>query len=366
MTRRRLLLLAAAAVLAAGIGAAAAWRAWTAGWTPHPGATTAEVRIPAGAGAGAVADTLRFHGLLRNRATFVLGARLTRADRRLRAGLFAVPPGLSPRELLQLLTAGPMVPVRITLPEGEDAPGLAAIVARELDVPAGRFLAAADSCARAGLIAAGLMTETAAAAYDAELEAAAADYPRGFHWCEGYLMPETYHFAEGTGAEAAAAAIVGKQISLLIELREGGGGDGPLDRLTVHQTVTLASLVEAESRLDRERPLVAAVYWNRLRSGRRLEADPTVAYLLDKRGRRLYYKDLQTESPYNTYRAAGLPPGPIGNPGRASLVAAIAPDPGCDALYFVADGEGGHVFSRTYAEHERAVREFRRRRDGGR
>ena len=97
-------------------------------------------------------------------------------------------------------------------------------------------------------------------------------------------------------------------------------------------------------------------------SGGRLEADPTVAYILRKKGQRLYYRDLETDSPYNTYRNAGLPPGPIANPGLAALEAAARPDTASDDLFFVSDGAGGHVFSRTAAEHERAVREFRRKR----
>ena len=129
--------------------------------------------------------------------------------------------------------------------------------------------------------------------------------------------------------------------------------------------LTLASVVEAEARLDTERTLVAAVYSNRLAHNWRLEADPTVAFILEKKGSRLYYKDLKVDSPYNTYVYRGLPPGPIGSPGMAALQAAARPDPGCDAMYFVSDGVGGHVFSRTLQEHEEAVRRFRRIRAEG-
>ena len=132
----------------------------------------------------------------------------------------------------------------------------------------------------------------------------------------------------------------------------------------------MASIVEAEARRDDERGRIAAVYANRLAASRRLEADPTVAYVLDKKGQRLFYRDLEVDSDWNTYRRQGLPPGPIGSPGEASLQAAARPDPACDALYFVSDGADGHVFSRTAREHEEAVRRFRRlraeaRRDGG-
>ncbi len=105
--------------------------------------------------------------------------------------------------------------------------------------------------------------------------------------------------------------------------------------------LTLASIVEAEARQQDERPLISAVYSNRLRRNWRLEADPTVAYILEKRGKRMFFRDLEVDSPYNAYRWRGLPPGPIGNPGLASLLAAAVPDSTCDAMYFVSDGEGG-------------------------
>jgi len=342
------------------------WLAWTTGWDPAPGRESPRiVRVPRGAGAEATADTLVANGLLQRRRAFVWGARLSGADRKLRAGKYSVPFGLSPRELLRVLVAGRAVPVKVTLPEGLDAASIAGIVARELGCDAERFLVAADSLVAVELIERELTTPTAADAYAVSLQAAASRGDRDFHRCEGYLRPDTYHFAEGTTAAAAAAVIVGQGLdSLAVMLAElvAEPPEGPAASLTPHQLVTLASLVEAEARIESERPLVAAVYWNRLQTGRLLEADPTVAYLLGKRGRRLYYKDLEIDSEWNTYRRRGLPPGPIGNPGAASLRAALHPDPNCDALYFVADGEGGHVFSLTYAEHLRAVDRYRRQR----
>ena len=127
-----------------------------------------------------------------------------------------------------------------------------------------------------------------------------------------------------------------------------------------HGLLTLASIVEAETRLEQERALVAAVYANRLREGWRLEADPTVAFALDRKGKRLYHRHLEVDSAFNTYRRSGLPLGPIGNPGPAAMAAAAAPDSLCQAMFFVADGHGGHVFSRTAAEHRKAAEQFRR------
>src|SRR5690606_4506736 len=126
-----------------------------------------------------------------------------------------------------------------------------------------------------------------------------------------------------------------------------------------HDLVTLASIVEAETPLSAEKPRVAAVYWNRLHNGWKLQADPTVRYGLGHWGERVYYKHLDMDTPYNTYLHAGLPPGPIGSPGEEALAAVLAPLTPCDDFYFVASGRGGHVFSRTKAEHDRAVRAAR-------
>jgi UPF0755 protein len=127
--------------------------------------------------------------------------------------------------------------------------------------------------------------------------------------------------------------------------------------MTLHQVVTLASIIEGEAMVDAERPLISAVYHNRLRLHMPLQADPTIQYLVPGRGRRLLKSDLSIDSPYNTYLYPGLPPGPVNNPGMASIVAALHPAP-VDYLYFVARGDGGHVFSRTLGEHLRAKARF--------
>ena len=139
---------------------------------------------------------------------------------------------------------------------------------------------------------------------------------------------------------------------------------GMLDRaraigLSRRELLTLASIVQAETRLPEELPLVSAVYHNRLRRGMRLEADPTVAYAKGGYRGRLYYKDLEIDSPYNTYRYAGLPPGPVCAVGEAAIRAALYPDSACNAIYFVAEGNGGHIFSLTLQDHLAAVRRVR-------
>lgn len=174
---------------------------------------------------------------------------------------------------------------------------------------------------------------------------------------EGYLFPDTYRLTPGTSPEAIARLMVQN-------FRKNFG-----DRLAyistglpVHQTVTLASIVETEAKLAEERPVIASVYLNRIRRGMLLQADPTVIYAMKLEGRwdgNIRKEDLQAESPYNTYRTRGLPPGPIANPGLASLEAAANPA-STDFLYFVSRNDGSHVFSRTLAEHNRNVQEYQR------
>jgi len=130
-------------------------------------------------------------------------------------------------------------------------------------------------------------------------------------------------------------------------------------KMTIGQVLTMASIVEGETVLDRERPIIAGLYYNRLHRGMKLEADPTIQYIIPDGPRRLFYNDLRIDSPYNTYKKYGLPPGPINNPGRKSILAALYPARH-NYLYFVADGLGGHRFARTYEEHLRNVRAYRR------
>jgi UPF0755 protein len=201
------------------------------------------------------------------------------------------------------------------------------------------------------------------AALIADLDPAAADL-------EGYLFPETYALPRGTTAAAVVAQMVdGFKDALTPEIRSDAAAAG----LSIRELVTLASLVEKETGSAPERPLVAAVYANRMRIGMGMQADPTVIYALQKAGRydgNLRRDDLQFDSPYNTYRYAGLPPGPIAAPGQASLAAAADPAE-VDYLYFVSRNDGTHVFASTLAEHNRNVQTwqrdyFRQRRENAR
>ena len=173
---------------------------------------------------------------------------------------------------------------------------------------------------------------------------------------EGYLYPETYYFFEGENVKSV--------IKRLVKEYKYFWTDSNITKassisLTQHQILTLASIIEGEAIYDSERPIISAVYHNRLKRGMRLQADPTVQYIIKDGPRRLLNKDLRIKSPYNTYLYEGLPPGPINSPGFQSLSAALYPDEN-DYLYFVAKGDGYHTFSKNEKEHERAKRAFQR------
>jgi UPF0755 protein len=259
-------------------------------------------------------------------------ARLARKDRALKPGTYVLARNMSWGELIDALTAGRGLVHTFTLPEGYSIADMAATIAAATGVPAESVLVAArDSALRQSV---GAVTPT----------------------LEGYLFPDTYTFPAGTSARSIVAALVRRfqdiwqpewdaQLSTLA--------------LTRHELVTLASIVEKEARKAEERPVIAAVYLNRLRRGMRLQADPTVVYALGQRVDRVLYRHLEIDSRYNTYRYSGLPPGPIASPGAASLEAALKPAK-VPFLYFVAHPDGHHEFRTTFAEHSAAIRAVRR------
>lgn len=283
----------------------------------------------------AVSERLAACNLIPALAPLALWARLTGSDRQIQAGCYDLSPAASPLEVLATLCQGRVVLARVTLPEGLTAWQTLEVCAGELDVPHAEL----QACARdEAWLARQRLPETGV---------------------EGYLFPETYHFAPGVGAVEVLDALVGefwRRFDMRRQARAVEIG------WSVARVVTLASIIEAEVTDPAERRRVAAVYHNRLAAGWRLEADPTVAYAVRRPGRRLTRADLAVDSPYNTYRHYGLPPGPICSPGLASLDAALWPLENCRDRFFVARGDGTHVFSSTLEAHRRAVREMRRRR----
>jgi UPF0755 protein len=303
--------------------------------TPEPGPPV-RVTIPHGSSFSAVRDTLSNRGLLGSSTWFHLLARARGIDRALKPGVYDMTPGTSAWALLDILTRGEGVMVRFTVPEGLRLREIAALAEERLAIPADSFLRAAADPALLARLGPALGS------------------------AEGYLAPETYTLP----ALTTAAELVAAMADQFLAGWDPTWDDSILARgLTRHQAVTLASIVEGEAKTEGERPMIARVYLNRLKIGMPLQADPTVQYALaESRGARtgrILFKDLEIDSPYNTYRRSGLPPGPIGAPGRRSLEAVMAPADG-PWLYFVARGDGEHTFSWSYRDHLRAVAKARR------
>jgi len=280
-----------------------------------------EVSIPAGATAAETAALLKEKGVIPFASLFRAAAKWTGADRRIKPGTYQLRRPMGTLQILRLLSEGSMSGVKVPIPEGFSARQ----IAERLEV---------------GGVCRG-------AEFLRQVRAKR---------LEGYLYPTTYYLEPQAGAEKVIQRMV-QEFERRIKAEHEASGPKP--KLTLHQLVTLASLVEREAVLAREKPLIAAVYLNRLRLRMRLEADPTVQYALGRWKQGLTTEDLKTPSPYNTYLHYGLPPGPICSPGLDSFRAALSPAR-TEALYFVADNTGGHVFSTTHEEHQKAKRSFKR------
>jgi UPF0755 protein len=298
---------------------------------PYQGFATEQfVEFPKGTGTAEIADRLAAVGVIPSR-WHLLAVRALRPGQRWQAGEYRFHKAASVWEVADRLRRGDIYLVELRIPEGYNLFDIAGIVEQAGFGKGAAFVNAARNPA--------LIRDLAPQAPS----------------LEGFLFPSTYHVPRKTTPEALCRTLT-EQFR-----REWRAIGGSADALAA---VTLASLVEKETGAAEERPMVASVYWNRLQQGMKLEADPTTIYaaMLEGVWRGTIYKsDLQRVHPYNTYAVAGLPPGPIANPGRAALVAAVHPAES-DFLYFVAkgDGTGRHNFSKTYAEHARSVTAWRR------
>lgn len=294
------------------------------------------ITVPAGAAFRTVTDTLTARGLIASALWFRVLARVRGVDRSVQAGIYDLPQDATAWQVLTALRTGRVAMARFTAPEGLTLLDLADLVRDRLDIPADQFLAAAR---------------------DPELRAELhVEAPT----LEGFLLPETYNLPLPVTAEALVRAMVGE-----FQRQWRPEWNRRLDSLgmTRNQVLALAAIVEGEARHDEERPVIAGVYQNRLRRGMPLQADPTVQYAVElatgERKQRLYFKDLEIRSPYNTYLHSGLPPGPVNAPGIRSIEAALYPAT-VPWLYFVAGADGHHRFSRTLADHNRAIDSVRR------
>ena len=291
-----------------------------------------QITISPGRSARTIGAQLERAGIVRSARVFAWTVRLQGLSARLEAGTYALTGQRDTPGVIQQLLEAPLQMRRATIPEGLTRQETAGVLARQGIVDSLRFTQLSG---------------------DAEL---AAHLGIEAPTLEGYLFPETYFFAMETSEEQVIARLVGQFHRAL--------GDSLNDRLEaigldLHQAVTLASIVEGEAQAAHERPTIAGVFLRRLSLNRRLESCATVEYALGVHKKRLTNADLRVESPFNTYRHRGLPPGPIGNPGKAALIATLYPEE-TDFLYFVARGDGTHIFSRTNEEHVAAKRKVKR------
>jgi UPF0755 protein len=290
------------------------------------------LEFPKGTSTSAIAAQLAGSGVIESRWQFLL-VRALRPSARLQAGEYRFSAAASTWRVFDRIVRGDVFFYEVTIPEGSNIFDIAAIVDRLGFVKGSDFLRAARN------------------------PALIRDIVPGAPSLEGYLFPSTYRITRGATAQQLSR--------MMVELFRRKWEELPKPQaVTVNEAVTLASMIEKETGVPEERPMVASVYWNRLRRGMTLDCDPTTIYaaLLDNRYRGVIHRsDLESANEYNTYRHAGLPPGPIASPGAASLQAALRPAE-TDYLFFVArpDGSGRHHFSATIAEHDRAVQDYRR------
>jgi UPF0755 protein len=296
---------------------------------PH-GAPT-RVIIPRGASFGQATDSLARNGLVGYPKLFRLYGRLSGGDRNIKPGTYLLKHGTPWSDIVNAMNGGHGLVNTVTIPEGYTVSQITPLLARTLKIPADSVTAAVSDTALLARL----------------------DVPN--NTLEGYLFPDTYAFPIGTTARQAVREMV-----YSFERRWRPEWDSSITELKINRNdlVTMASIVEKEARLPEERPVIAAVYYNRLKRGMLLQADPTVQYSLGRHVGRVLYKDLATDSPYNTYVHKGLPPGPVASPGVASLAAAANPA-NVPYLYFVATRDGHHEFRMNFEQHTDAVREVR-------
>lgn len=275
------------------------------------------VYIEPGTGTLGIAKILRKEGVIHHDLLFLLLAALRGSHGRLKPGEYEFSPRMSLLEVLKKLEEGRVVVHQVVIPEGFTVREISRLLGNVGLADGGRFLAIASDL-------------------------------------EGYLFPDTYYLTRGMSEEVIVQMMLNRFRQVF----------GPTEAerakalgMSVREVVTLASLVEKEAKVSGERALISAVFHNRLRHGMPLQSDPTVIYALPQFTGHLHRVDLSIPSPYNTYLHKGLPPGPIANPGRSSILAVLYPAK-VDYLYFVSKNDGTHVFSRTLAEHERAVRRY--------
>ena len=291
-----------------------------------------KVTINHGTTLSTISDKLNKKGLVSNKWVFEFLTKIKGLEKSIQAGTFRLSNVHNNSEVINNIVFGSPARKKITFLEGWNMNQVAKHISKELDFNYFEVLKLLSN------------------------EEFIRDLQINSNTLEGYLFPETYYFFEGVDKTSV--------IKRLVKEYKKFWNDANLSKadslgFTPYEITTLASIIEGEAIYDSERSIISAVYHNRLKIGMKLQADPTVQYIIDDGPRRLLNKDLRIKSPYNTYIYQGLPPGPINSPGAQSLIAALSPQYN-DYLYFVAKGDGYHTFSRNEKEHERAKRAFQR------
>ena len=289
-----------------------------------------DIRVEQGEPFAAVVRKLRAHHVIVNERLFSLWARISGAEKKIHWGLYRFTPSLPPREVLDHMVLGKGVFYSVTIPEGLTVQEIADLLAKMQIADREKFLAQAAN---------------------PELLEMLGLQDKGI---EGYLFPNTYHFTPLTSERDIILTMTEQFRKVSEPILTSYQATVPL---TVHEIVTLASIIEKETGIEAERPLVSAVFYNRMKLRMPLQSDPTVIYGLKEYNGNLTRKDLKDTSPYNTYRIPALPPGPICNPGLSSLKAAVQPAP-VPYLYFVSKNDGTHLFSENLEAHNEAVKEY--------
>ena len=303
-------------------------------WPLPEAETPVVVKVDKGASLKEIGDDLKMKDVITDSETFVMATRIMGHETTIRAGVFSLTDLRSNYHIIRQLVEGTPVLHKITIPEGLSKYQIAEVFQDKLNIDSGVFLA---------------LCENSQFIKSLNIDA---------YSLEGFLFPDTYHFHEGETPERVIQTMVTEYHEFFDKILKS--------RLQIHgltelEMVTLASIIEGEAIYDSERPLISSVYHNRLEIGMRLQADPTIQYIIEDGPRRLLINDLKIKSPYNTYIHYGLPAGPINSPSRESLISALSPAD-ADYLFFVANGEGYHTFSRTEAEHNVAKKKFQRSR----
>ena len=292
------------------------------------------INVPRGQSLKTTADILHQKNVIKNSFKVILIARIKGYDKRLKAGEYLLSAAMTPLQILEIMVKGEVKLHKLTIPEGYNTFQIAELVAQAGFGTIEEFVRTASDSVLVQKM--GITADT----------------------LEGYLFPDTYFFPRDATINQIISTMVKRFWSIYTpQWQEHGKNIG----LTVHQIVTLASIIEKETGAPFERPLISSVFHNRLRKKMRLESDPTVIYGIENFDGNLTRKHLKTHTPYNTYKIQGLPVGPIANPGRASLEAALYPDKTA-YIYFVSKKNSTHHFSTTLKEHNRAVREYQLRR----